>query len=113
MKKLLLLLFTLLVSSCYTPSYTTMFDREDSDISKDHGEFTFTIFQTLDYGEALALTTDYKVVKVRTKKDVYYDGKKISGTFIRTGVYQYINKEGFMRTVPVFVALEEYSELTK
>ena len=53
---------------------------------------------------ALALTTgwDYDVVMIITSEDVYYHGKKISGTFVLVDTYTYESKGSGIKTVPVY-----------
>lgn len=89
------------------PVYTRIDDNIGSDIGKTkfiHVE----IIQTLSKYEALAWDSDYNVVKIETAEDIYYDGKKISGIFYLTGVYEYTNKKGTEKTVPVYVKEDEY-----
>ena len=51
-----------------------------------------TIFQAVNSHEALATTSrelNSIVVKLITAEDTYYDGKKVSGTFIMVDTYTY------------------------
>ncbi len=89
------------------PVYTRIDDNVGSDIGKT--KFMYVeIIQTLSKYEALAWDFDYDVVKIETAEDIYYDGKKILGTFCLTGLYKYTNKKGTEKTVPVYVEEDEY-----
>lgn len=81
--------------------------------SDGYGKKTYLdveIIQTLSRNAALACDNDYKVVKLETTSDVYYDGKKIYGNFILVGTYNYITKKGIIKTVPVYVRTTEYKK---
>ena len=70
-----------------------------------------TIFQAVNSHEALATTSrelNSIVVKLITAEDTYYDGKKVSGTFIMVDTYTYENKQNTIKTVPVFIKVSEY-----
>lgn len=85
-------------------------------IADEHGKSAYLsieIIQTLNKNEALAWTNDYKVVKIETTSEVYYDGKNISGNFCLAGTYSYTNKEGRLKTVPVYIRDKEYKDLMK
>lgn len=71
------------------------------------------IFQTLGKNAALARTRDWKVVKIESLEDMYYDGKAISGTFVLVDTYTYETKNEVTKTVPVYIRLEEYRKLQK
>ena len=69
-----------------------------------------TIFQAVNSHEALATTSDELnsiVVKLITTEDTYYDGKKVSGTFIVVDTYTYENKQEITKTIPVFIKVSE------
>lgn len=68
------------------------------------------IFQTLDEHEALAFTGNNQVVKLETSSEVYYDGKKVTGKFCLSGIYQYITTDTLQKTVPVYIRAEEYTQ---
>jgi len=115
MKKFaLLLLCTLLLGSCsvFTPTYTT-YSTPKSDISKTDTYLTLKVFQTFDKGSALAMTESFDVVKIISSIDTYYDGKRLAGRFILVDTYTYMNNENQYKTVPVFVAKDEYNRLRK
>lgn len=81
--------------------------------SDGYGKKTYLdveIIQTLSRNAALVCDNDYKVVKLETTLDVYYDGKKIYGNFILVGAYNYITKKGIIKTVPVYVRTTEYKK---
>lgn len=83
-------------------------------IPDEHGKETFLyveIIQTLSKQEALARTNDYKYVKLETACELYYDGKDISGNFCLAGTYSYPNKDGEIKTVPVYIRTDEYREM--
>lgn len=67
------------------------------------------IFQTLSKTSALASTSawDYKVVKVITNEELYYDGKNLTGTFVLVDTYAYETKNGDIKTVPVYMRKSE------
>jgi len=117
MKKLaLLLLCTLLLGSCsiFTPTtYSTFNSTPASDISKTDTYLTLKVFQTFDKGSALAMTERFDVVKIISSIDTYYDGKRLAGRFILVDTYTYMNNENQYKTVPVFVAKDEYNRLRK
>ena len=54
---------------------------------------------------------DYKVVKLETASEVFYDGKRITGNFSLVGTYSYTNKEGTRKTVPVYIRTTEYQKM--
>ena len=71
------------------------------------------IFQAVNSHEALATTSrelNSIVVKLITSEDTYYDGKRVSGTFIMVDTYTYENKQEIIKTVPVFIKVSEYKE---
>ena len=111
MKKTLFLLFTtlLLTTSC---SVFTRVSLSNASIG-DKCHLNATIFQAVNNHEALAATSqefNSIVVKLITSEDTYYDGKKVSGTYIMVDTYTYENKQGITKTVPVFIKVSEYSE---
>ena len=65
------------------------------------------IFQTINEFEALVLTDNYDVIKIFTAHETLYDGKKISGIYVMTDTYQYINKKDELKTVPVYIKKKE------
>lgn len=105
MKKLLSLLCVtvpmLLTTSCGIFS---------NNINSEQTYLSVEIFQTLSKYEALACTSDWKVVKVITSEDVYYDGKSLSGTYVLVDTYTYETKDERIKTVPVY---RKKSELRK
>lgn len=111
---IILFLSALLLSSCsiFAPTYTT-YSTPKSDISKTDTYLTLKVFQTFNKGSALAMTESFDVVKIISSIDTYYDGKKIAGRFILVDTYTYMNKENQYKTVPVFVAKDEYNRLRK
>ncbi|MBQ6101018.1 MAG: hypothetical protein IJK36_02600 [Bacteroidales bacterium] len=110
MKKTLLLLFVLIlfcVSSC---SVLNRVSLSNASIG-DKCYLNATIFQAVNSHEALATTShelNSIVVKLITSEDTYYDGKKVSGTFIMVDTYTYENKQNTIKTVPVFIKASEY-----
>ena len=110
MKKALLPLsvsMLLLLSSC------SMFSRASLSNASigDKCYLNATIFQAVNSHEALATTSrelNSIVVKLITAEDTYYDGKKVSGTFIMVDTYTYENKQNTIKTVPVFIKVSEY-----
>lgn len=92
---LLLTISTICITSC---GIMTNINAEQTNLNVE-------IFQTLSKTSALAHTSlwsDYKIVKIVTTKDVYYDGKQISGLFVRVDTYTYETKDGRIKTVPVY-----------
>ena len=110
MKKALLLLsltILLFVSSC---SVFTRASLSNASIG-DKCYLNATIFQAVNSHEALATTShelNSIVVKLITSEDTYYDGKKVSGSFIMVDTYTYENKQNTIKTVPVFIKVSEY-----
>ena len=90
----LILILALLMSSCSILK---------NNINSEQTYLSVEIFQTLSRTEALAHTTgwDFKVVKVVTSEDTYYDGKSLSGTFVLVDTYTYETKDERIKTVPV------------
>ena len=95
MKKALLPLsvsILLLLSSC---SIFTRASLSNASIG-DKCYLNATIFQAVNSHEALATTShelNSIVVKLITSEDTYYDGKKVSGSFIMVDTYTYENKQ--------------------
>ena len=113
MKKIVLLLLALIpllfVSSC---SVFTRVSLSHATIG-DKCYLNATIFQAVNSHEALATTSrelNSIVVKLITSEDTYYDGKKVSGTFVMVDTYTYENKQEIIKTVPVFIKVSEYKE---
>ena len=113
MKRKLLPLFSisilLLVSSC---SIFTRASLSNATIG-DKCYLNATIFQAVNSHEALATTSrelNSIVVKLITSEDTYYDGKRVSGTFIMVDTYTYESKQETIKTVPVFIKVSEYKE---
>ena len=113
MKKKLLLLLSistlLLISSCSILSRVSLTNASIG----DKCYLNATIFQAVNSHEALATTgreLNSIVVKLITSEDTYYDGKKVSGTFIMVDTYTYENKQEITKTVPVFIKVSEYKE---
>ena len=110
MKKALLPLsvsILLLLSSC---SIFTRTSLSNASIG-DKCYLNATIFQAVNSHEALATTSrelNSIVVKLITAEDTYYDGKKVSGTFVMVDTYTYENKQNTIKTVPVFIKVSEY-----
>ena len=61
--------------------------------------------------EALATSVDNNniVVKLITTEDTFYDGKRVSGTYIMVDTYTYENKLETIKTVPVFIKVSEFN----
>lgn len=97
MRKLILLITILLVSSCAIMRNQTHLDIIDG-----------TIFQVLDSNDALVMTKDYQIVKIVTASEVYFDGRPIAGIFILVDTYHYVTKAGVYKVVPVYVRYSEY-----
>ena len=97
MKKLILLITILLVSSCAIMCNESHLDIIDG-----------TIFQVLDSNDALVLTKDYQVVKIVTTDEIYFDGRSIVGLFVLVDTYHYVTKAGIYKVIPVYVRYTEY-----
>ncbi len=69
------------------------------------------IFQAMNSQEALATSVDNNniVVKLITTEDTFYDGKRVSGTYIMVDTYTYENKLETIKTVPVFIKVSEFN----
>ena len=112
MKKALLLLSLstlLLVSSCSVFTRTSLSHATIG----DKCYLNATIFQAVNSHEALATTSrelNSIVVKLITSEDTYYDGKRVSGTYVMVDTYTYENKQERIKTVPVFIKVSEYKE---
>lgn len=79
----------------------------------EHSYKKLKVFQTLSNYEALALDSDYNVVKLVTFKDMIYDGKVFTGEYVLTGTYTYETKENGVKTVPVYMLWSEYKKQIK
>ena len=100
MKKLIILLTTLLIlSSCVITRNTLHIHLIDA-----------TIFQTLDSNTALAITDEFNTIQVITNEEVYYDGRKIVGTFVLVDTYAYETVQHHSKVVPVYVRWSEYKK---
>lgn len=110
-KKLLLLLsisILLFASSCSVFTRTSLSSARIG----DKCYLRVKIFQALNSHEALATSTDNSsniVVKLITTEDTFYDGKRVSGTYIMVNTYTYENKLETIKTVPVFIKVSEYN----
>ena len=104
MKKLLSILILTISTLCVT-SCGIM----NNNINAEQTHLNVEIFQTLSKTSALAHTTgwDYKVVKIITNNEVYYDGKTISGWFKLVDTYTYESKGSGIKTVPVYQKVSE------
>lgn len=107
MKKILFLLTSFALTSCSV----LFMSNAGSDISRERTYLEVEIFQTISETEALAFTENFKIVKLETTSETYYDGKEISGNFRLLDTYSYINKEGTRKTVPVYMRESEYRNL--
>ena len=112
MKKVLLLLsvsILLLLPSCSLLHRTSVSRATIG----DKCYLNVTIFQALNSHEALARTDDITnliVVKLITTEDTFYDGKRLSGTFIMVDTYTYESKQETIKTVPVFIKDSEFNK---
>ena len=106
MKKIVFLLLSFLLTSCGI----MLNSSTDSDISSDRTYLSVEIFQTLSKTEALAWTRNYKIVKLETDTEIFYDGKQVAGDHKLTGTYSYTNKEGTIKTVPVYTRTHKIAD---
>lgn len=100
MKKFILLLITtLLVSSCV--------------VLRNQNRVQFvnaTIYQVIDSNTALAITHDLEVLKVVTREEIYFDGRPIIGLFVLVDTYAYNTVNGRYKVVPVYIRYSEYQK---
>ena len=100
MKKFILLLITtLLVSSCV--------------VLRNQNRVQFvnaTIYQVIDSNTALAMTNDLEVLKVVTREEIYFDGRPIIGLFVLVDTYAYNTMNGRYKVVPVYIRYSEYQK---
>ena len=100
MKKFILLLITtLLVSSCV--------------VLRNQNRVQFinaTIYQVIDSNTALAMTNDLEVLKVVTREEIYFDGRPIIGLFVLVDTYAYNTINGRYKVVPVYIRYSEYQK---
>ena len=106
MKKIVFLLLSFLLTSCGV----LLNSSTDSNISSDRTYLSVEIIQTLSKTEALAWTRNYKVVKIETDSEIFYDGKEVAGEYMLTGTYTYPNKEGTIKTVPVYTRTKKIAD---
>lgn len=107
MKRVFTVFALIITSLCFTSC--GIFTKNVNNISKEQASLEVEIFQTLSSTSALAYTTsnNYKIVKIVTENEVYYDGKTISGWFKLIDTYTYETKDGNIKTVPVFQKMSE------
>lgn len=110
---LLLLAISFASSSCYG-SYLTTSQAQSAgaytsgtSIGSQKMYISGEIFQTLSRNECLVRTKDYKVVKLESLTEVFFDDKPINGYFIFVGTYSYYNKEDIKKVVPIYVSQKE------
>lgn len=98
MRKLILLITILLVSSCAIMR------------NSEHTEYFMgpKVLQVLNSNEALVIGDDFTVAKVITVEEVYYEGLKLYGRFILVDTYSYETVEHKIKVVPVYVRYSEY-----
>ena len=110
MKKKLLAVLTIsilvFVSSCSVLSQKPLSNASIG----DKCYLNVRIFQAMNSHEALATSVKNNniVVKLITTEDTFYDGKKVTGTYIMVNTYTYENKLETIKTVPVFIKVSEY-----
>ena len=110
MKKKLLAVLTIsilvFVSSCSVLSQKPLSNASIG----DKCYLNVRIFQAMNSHEALATSVENNniVVKLITTEDTFYDGKKVTGTYIMVNTYTYENKLETIKTVPVFIKVSEY-----
>lgn len=97
MKRLISILVLLITSLCITSCGLL-----SNNINSRQTYLSVEIFQTLGSGAGLAMTPSYDVIKVVSNNEVYYDGKKLSGTYVLIDTYRYETKDGRIKTVPVY-----------
>lgn len=96
---ILLLITTLLVSSCV--------------VLRNQNRVQFvnaTIYQVIDSNTALAITHDLEVLKVVTREEIYFDGRPIIGLFVLVDTYAYNTMNGRYKVVPVYIRYSEYQK---
>lgn len=76
-------------------------------------QLSVEVIQTLQKGIALARTSDFDIVRIDSKYETFYDGKKISGRYILVDTYSYETNRGTVKTVPVYVAESEINGTAK
>ena len=110
MKKALLLFFALIILLCVSScSVFTRTSLSNASIG-DKCYLNATIFQAVNSHEALATTgreLNSIVVKLITSDDTFDDGKRVSGSFLMVDTSTYENKQGIIKTVPVFIKVSE------
>ena len=99
MRKLILLLTIVMLSSCAITRNTLHIHFIDA-----------TIFQTLDSNTALAITDDLNTIQIITNDEVYYDGRNVVGTFVLVDTYAYETVQHRSKVVPVYVRWSEYKK---
>lgn len=102
MKKIIILILICLLSSCSITrnSFNTHF-------------IDVTIFQVLDSNTALAIDDKLNVIQIITNEEVYYDGRKIVGSFVLVDTYAYETVQHITKVVPVYVRSSEYRKYSK
>ncbi len=101
-----LAVFSVVCTSCFTTM--AILASDENDISRERTYLSVKIFQTLSECEALAYTPNHDVVKIETVSDVYYDGKRIKGSFTLVDTYTYKTEHYSYKTVALYVLTSEY-----
>lgn len=81
-----------------------------SNINSDQKYLSVEIFQTLSKTAALARTPDNKVIKLETDSEIFYDGKKVAGSYQLIDTYSYITNSYNMKTVPVYTRINKIQD---
>ena len=67
------------------------------------------VFQALNENEALAIDEGV-VIKIITTKELFYDGKEVSGYYKMIDTYTYKTKDNSTKTVPVLIKVSEFND---
>lgn len=91
--------------------------KSENEINFLNTECFQTIENTDDYSVCLAKDHNWHVYFIlhltcptSSKKDVFYDGKRITGDHVFIGTYSYENKDGDKKTVQAYMSRENFNE---
>ena len=107
MRKIIILVFAIFCLSACSVQLGT--NAKYRNVPKTY--LSLKIFQTLDDTSALCHDANHDIVKVIIKDQLLYDGLTMYGTFVLIDTYRYVTVKDVVKTVPVYMPLDDYIEL--